>query len=108
MKSRKATKAEQDWLNSIAELGCIVCRQEGYGYVPNEIHHIDGKTKPDAHLKTIPLCYLHHRAGRDCDHYTSRHPFKARWEARYGRELDLLGVTQGLIESPPETAIEGF
>ena len=81
---------------AIADLGCIVCLEEGK-YTPTAIHHIDGKTKPDAHLKTIPLCYYHHQGGEDCSAYTSRHPYKARFEARYGTEAELLEKTKARL-----------
>ena len=74
--------------------GCIVCRLHHDTYSPATIHHIDGKTKPGAHLDSIPLCYLHHQGGADCAEYTSRHPYKARFVARYGTEQALLEATR--------------
>jgi hypothetical protein len=62
MQSRKADKEEKIWLNLIAQLPCIVC---DFYYCetdsPAETHHLEGKTKPKAHLKTIRLCHKHHR-----------------------------------------------
>lgn len=34
------TKDDKDWLSDVAELGCIVCRNLGFGSTPAEIHHI--------------------------------------------------------------------
>ena len=94
MKSRNPTRAERDWMDAITNHGCVVCQREFGIFTDAEIHHIDGKTKPGAHLKTIPLCYRHHREGEDCNGYTSRHPYKKRFEGRYGREEELLEALQ--------------
>ncbi|HAZ80764.1 MAG TPA: recombinase [Porticoccaceae bacterium] len=89
MKSRTPSVQEKKWMSAMAEFGCVICKKL-YGVTsPAEIHHIEGKTKPDAHLLTIPLCYAHHRAGEDNEKFTSRHPSKSRFIARYGTEYDL-------------------
>lgn len=98
MKGRRPTANEANWMSLVAELGCIVCRLHMQTYTPCEIHHTDGKTKPGAHFKTLGLCYWHHRGGSDCHTFTSRHPFKAEFEARYGTEAELLAKTKELIE----------
>jgi len=77
-------------MDSICQLGCIVCRLHLDCETPAEVHHIDGKTKPEAHLKTIPLCFHHHREGVNNDTYVSRHPYKAEFVKRYGTEEELL------------------
>jgi len=84
-------------MNSIVQLGCIVCRVHYDCDSPAEVHHIDGKTKPDAHLKTIPLCFRHHREGVNSEFYVSRHPFKHEFEERYGTEESLLQKVKELI-----------
>ena len=94
MKSRNPTRAEREWMDAIVTHGCVVCRKEFGIFTETEIHHLDGKTKPGAHLKAIPLCYRHHRDGEDCSVYTSRHPFKKRFEERYGTEQELLESLQ--------------
>ena len=100
MKGRTPTKREREWLNAITDLGCIVCRLFVGTRSEASPHHIDGKTKPEAHMKTIPLCFLHHQAGSDNEAYTSRHPYKARFEARYGSEESLLAETRRVLEAP--------
>jgi len=90
MKGRTPTAEERRWMSRIQEFGCCVCRKVFGVLTPAEIHHIDGKTKVDAHLKSIPLCYHHHRSGVDSEQVTSRHPFKGRFEDRYGSQLELL------------------
>lgn len=69
MKGRTPTKEERDWMDAARSVGCIACVVSGRirpFTVPSEytaIHHIDGKTKPGAHLLTIPLCPDHHQNG---------------------------------------------
>lgn len=98
MNGRKPTKAEQEWLDQVIDLPCIVCRLEKRGATPAEVHHINGSRKPDAHFDTIPLCVFHHRVGNDNEQYTSRHPFKKRFEKRYGTEAELLQKTREIIQ----------
>lgn len=98
MNGRTPTKEESEWMECVIDLGCIVCLNMGI-YTPAEIHHLDGSRKPGAHLKTIGLCYYHHRSGNDCEAYTSRHPYKKRFIERYGTEQYLLAKTQELINA---------
>ena len=97
LKGRGPTAEERRWLDRVASLGCIVCKVHHETFSPAEIHHLDGKTKPDAHLMVLPLCHLHHRSGRDDEFATSRHPYRVRWEARYGTEEHLLSIVRGLV-----------
>lgn len=96
VKGRTPTAEESRHLTRVSELGCIVCLLDSIN-TPCEIHHLEGKTKPDAHFKTIGLCYYHHRAGNDCQEYTSRHPHKARFEERYDTEENLLDWSNRLL-----------
>ena len=89
MKSRNPSAEEKRWMSQIVEFGCVVCRKYIGVTSPAEVHHIDGKTKPDAHFNSIPLCYSHHRAGEDNERFTSRHPSKAKFVERYCSESDL-------------------
>ncbi len=49
LKGRTSNKAERKHMDRVSEIGCIVCRNLGYGYVPAEIHHIEGKNKKGNH-----------------------------------------------------------
>ena len=84
-------------MDLISQVGCIVCKVHYDCFTPAEVHHIDGKTKPGAHLKTIGLCYRHHREGVNNEMYVSRHPFKAEFVKRYGTEMDLLEKVKELV-----------
>ena len=99
MKSHKATKDEQKWMDRITELGCCICLREFRVHTPPEIHHISGKTRVGSHFHTIPLCYRHHRGGGDNDHYTSRHPHKFQFEKRYGTEQKLFEWTREQLDA---------
>ena len=84
-------------MNDVQSLGCIACRIEGRGNTPAEIHHIDGKTREGAHFHVLPLCYFHHRQGSDSELFTSRHPYKRRFEERYGPETELMFMVEELV-----------
>lgn len=58
------TKAQQRRFERIKEIGCIVCRDNGFGYVPCDIHHmtiggLHGQ-KRLGHDYTFGLCKWHH------------------------------------------------
>lgn len=47
-------------MDAVAGLGCILCREIGYGYTPAEVHHtFDSAARSD--FLTIGLCPEHHR-----------------------------------------------
>lgn len=56
MKGRTPTRYEKHMHDRMAsEIGCIACRKDGIRNMHVSIHHIDGRTKPGAHLG-----HLHH------------------------------------------------
>lgn len=98
MIGRTPNKEEKEWLDAITSLGCIVCYLGLGVFTEASPHHITGKTKPGAHMKTIPLCGRHHQiSGLG---YVSRHgDGKARFEAAYRSEEYLLEMTAKAIGS---------
>lgn len=97
LQGRAPTKEEAAHMDRVAALGCIVC-QMFYGVKsPAEIHHILGKTAPGSHFYVLPLCKMHHRGGEQGPQHVSRHPYKARFEKAYGRELDLLATVNEML-----------
>ena len=87
------------YLDKVASLGCIVCRNLGFGESPAEIHHIrDGygisQRAPDS--EAIPLCFIHHRSegGGQIGYHTSPLGFIER----YGTERELLHQVKELIK----------
>lgn len=94
---RTPTTVEQIWMDRIVQVGCVICWIYRAQYTPAEVHHIEGKTKPNAHLLTLPLCGRHHRFKGE--HWVSRHGNgKKAFESAYMSEADLLEVTQSLVE----------
>ena len=98
MKGRTPTAAEKKWMDAARSLGCIVCIERGT-IRPHEIspeytaiHHIDGKTKPDAHFLTIPLCPCHHQTSVEAFHVDP-----SGFQKRNGSQMDLLFRTKLLI-----------
>lgn len=91
MKGRNPTAAEQRFMSDIASLGCLACAKDGNTNPWISLHHIDGRTKPGAHMKVIGLCGPHHQQD-DTDPMgrIAVHPNKARFEAKYGTQYELL------------------
>lgn len=90
MKGRSASAKQRKYWSLLCEVvGCIACKKDGGFNSYCLPHHIDGRTKKDAHWKVISLCAPHHQ-----DHgvagFIPVHPYKARFEAEYGSQMDLL------------------
>ena len=90
MKGRTPTVAERQRMDAIAAIGCIACKHDGIDNPHVSLHHIDGRTKPGAHLLVLPLCAPHHQQD-DTDplQRPSVHGRKATFTARYGTEMEL-------------------
>jgi hypothetical protein len=98
MHGKTPTKAEKAWMDAIVQLGCIVCRNQGYGYVPPAVHHIVSGSRRLGHMFTLPLCDPgHHQNAPKGSGEVSRHPNKAQFEAKYGTEMELLAQCQKLL-----------
>lgn len=103
MKGRAPNAAEQRHLDRVVALGCIPCRDFFDAESDAEVHHIDGKTKPNAHKQIIPLCARHHRIPGEG--YATRHgPGKnagiVPFERAYGSEKDMLERVYELLGEP--------
>jgi len=99
MKGKTRTTADIIFQNKIAEIGCIVCLNNGIENHEVSIHHIDGRTKEGAHRKVLPLCYPHHMGvdNNKPKRWFTRHPNKAEFEDNHGKEYDLLSQCMELI-----------
>ena len=78
------------WMGRVAALGCVVCRNAGFGETPAIVHHIrfgQGGAQRASDFFTLPLCPAHHD-GKD-----SIHKDRKNFQARYGGEMDLLAQT---------------
>lgn len=88
MKGRSPTSEQKRFHDLLCRyIGCVACDIEGRFNDYVSVHHIDGRTKPDAHWLVLSLCASHHQ---DDGTAIAVHPYKARFEARYGRQMDLL------------------
>ncbi|EML9401320.1 DUF968 domain-containing protein [Citrobacter freundii] len=88
--SKSKNKAEKFHLSRVAELRCIVCRNEGLGDSPAEIHHCSSGTGMSVradNFHVIPLCHTHHRTG---GHGVAIHAGRQSWENNFGTETELL------------------
>lgn len=91
MKGRPPTAEESRFMSAIAGLGCIACKKDGWHNPEVSIHHIDGRTKPGAHFLVLGLCAGHHQHGTGTNlTLIAVHPYKARFEERYGAQRELL------------------
>jgi hypothetical protein len=99
VKGRPPTTDEARFISAIADLGCMACRYDGWSNPDVSVHHIDGRTKPGAHLLVLSLCAGHHQDGTATNPtLIAVHPYKARFEARYGSQLALLAACINLLE----------
>lgn len=90
-------------------VGCAACRVLGIFTSHVSVHHIDGRTKPNAHWLVLPLCAGHHQDGTGVRGLIAVHPWKARFEAKHGKQINLLRRCIGLLISKgvqvPEAAV---
>ena len=87
----KHTKAEQEHLIAVANLGCLVC---GAGA---EIHHVrrgQGLGQRASHMEVLPLCFFHHRTG---PLGVAFHAGSRAWQAIHGTEQELLAIVAGKL-----------
>jgi hypothetical protein len=104
MAGRTPTAAERVVMNAIAGLGCIACHKDGIVNPWISLHHIAGRTAPNAHMLVLPLCAGHHQDGTGTDpSLIAVHPYKARFEARYGTQMELLAECMRRIGSDKQS-----
>ncbi|WP_329768936.1 Ref family recombination enhancement nuclease [Stenotrophomonas maltophilia] len=109
--TRKPTIAQQQRMDAITEIGCIVCDALGHGFMPCQVHHllVGGKhgQKRRGHAFTIGLCPWHHvgepMAGLSHSACADRYgPSYAREPRRFRQEIGtddyLLDLQNTLIE----------
>lgn len=90
-------KSDRARLDRLCEMGCIVCRNLGAGYVAAEIHHMRsgmGVSMRNDDRHTIALCAKHHRNGGYGEAY---HSGASVWQARFGTEQQLLEQSDMLL-----------
>ena len=99
MKGASRSKADIEFQDRIASIGCIVCRNQGIENDMVSIHHIEGRTKKSAHRKVLPLCYQHHQGVDNSKpkRWFTLHGNKAEFEREYGTQYELLDQCLGII-----------
>lgn len=105
MKGKPATKAQRRFWSDMCEtVGCIACRKMGIFNTHCLPHHIDGRTKAHAHWYVISLCAGHHQdMGKGL---LAVHPYKARFEEAYGKQIDLFAECLELLAEVPQEALD--
>lgn len=92
------TEKEKSHWSRVASIGCIACLIDGNFNPVVSIHHTDGRTKPGAHMKVLPLCASHHQDGTGNDKSAvAIHPWKARFHELYGTQDDLLKMVEEIL-----------
>jgi hypothetical protein len=93
-RAKSKTKAERERMSAVAALSCVVCRNEGLGESPAELHHprfLAGGGQRSSHMDVIGLCAMHHRLG---GYGTAFHSGPDIWQQRFGTEQELLEQTR--------------
>ena len=101
------SKSEKRWLSDVASLGCVCCRNLGFGDSPAEVHHVRfgvGKGQRSSHFDTIPLCHTHHRTG---GHGVALHAGRRTFEQNFGTELALMWQTKREVTEMRKNRIGG-
>lgn len=92
MKGRTPNAQEKQFMDRMCQLGCLVCRKYYGVQSPCSFHHMDGRTKPGAHLHGYGLCGHHHQIAdsQKPKRWISRHgDGRKAFEDAYGSEMDL-------------------
>jgi hypothetical protein len=93
------TYSEKRYWSKLAELGCIACAQDGIFNPVVSIHHCEGRTKDGCHMRVLPLCAGHHQDGSEPgSDKIAVHPWKKRFEKKYGTQEYLMGYCNELLE----------
>ena len=87
---KAATVAEQRWMDWVAAFGCVVCWLDRGAKTPCAVHHLVAGGRRLGHFHTIGLCDPGHHQHSPTAEKISRHPDKARFEATYGTEVEML------------------
>jgi Protein of unknown function (DUF968). len=106
MAKKSHTVEEKQYLSDVASLGCVCCRNLGYGPTPAQVHHPRkgrGMGQRAAHTDGIPLCPRHHLA----TYPTGFHANARQWQLEHGTEDELLEQTRKDLAAMRATVIGG-
>lgn len=95
----KPTKQESEWMDSVANFGCILTYfKTGISGTPCAVHHLLTGRIPGrrpGHLMTIGLAPHYHQYGPEALHCIGLEP----WQALHGiTEIELLKLTKELLK----------
>lgn len=110
---RAPTASEKRIIELMATLPCLACLNKGRHQPMIQIHHINGRTKPNAHKMVIPLCAYHHESPAPAEiieRYPDLHTVHARgivggkvkFEKHNGTEMDLLKQAYSMLDIQPD------
>lgn len=113
MKGRTPTADERRVMDAIGALPCVCCYMRGRTNHEISLHHTDGRVKPDAHKKVLPLCAAHHDTPAEPEvraKYPDLIPFHAKgsvggpgaWRAEFGRPSEVLAYCYELAGIAPQ------
>jgi hypothetical protein len=93
-------KAEKQYHDNLCRIvGCIACWLDNHPNFHVSVHHCEGRTKPGCHQKVLPLCAGHHQDGTGEDKtMIAIHPWKHRFEERYGTQEVLMEKCNMLLD----------
>ena len=80
---------KKKYLNSVASIGCILCKHLGLGETPAQLHHVESVRDELSDYAVVPLCGEHH-TGATGVHGLRRRGFEARYKLT---DIDLLAMT---------------
>lgn len=85
-------KTIKQYMSEVAEIGCVMCHQQGHGYTPAVLHHprdAAGGAQKASDWLVIPLCPEHH-VGKSGYHGLGSRGFYTRYKMT---EWDLMALT---------------
>ena len=91
------SKDEKVHYEKLSQIGCIVCRNLGFGYSAPHIHHIRhgvGLAMRSHWSLAIPLCPMHHQHG---GFGVALHAGQKSFEKAFGTESELLQQTLDIL-----------
>lgn len=109
LKGRTPTADEKRVMDALGKLPCIACWVHGKVQPVISLHHIDGRSAPDAHKKQLPLCCWHHQLAAPPEvrkiypwlvpvHADGKVGGKAEFERLNGTQEELLKLALSQIE----------
>ena len=103
MSLKNPNKQESDWMQRVADFGCIACYvSTGIRGTPCAVHHITFGGRRISHLHTIGLCNPGHHKDRQPD--SGKEPYHHNAEKfckAYGSPDELLVLTRELLGVKP-------